>query len=175
MKDIRPTSGKVLQALFNILGDINGTKFLDLFAGTGHVGLEALKRGAESCVFVESIRPRADDIRKEVEKYYPVVAPDKGRETACGGGVILSLEVRRAVSWLVKREMKFDIIFADPPYNFGWCREILKIPGLEKLFADECVFILEHSSREKFEINNEIFELISRRDYGETCLSFIKS
>jgi len=141
MKDVRPTSGKVLQALFNILGDINGSKFLDLFSGTGHVGLEALKRGAESCVFVENVRPRADAIKK--------LSPDS---------LVLSLEVRRAVSWLVKREIKFDIIFADPPYNSGWCGEILKIPGLEQIFSDDCVFILEHSIREKFEINNEKFE-----------------
>ena len=157
MKDVRPTSGKVLQALFNILGDIKGAKFLDLFSGTGHVGIEALKRGAQSCVFVESVRPRADNIKK--------LSP---------ASLVLSLEVRRAVSWLVKRKMKFDIIFADPPYNSGWCEEILKISGLEKIFADDCVFILEHSSREKFEINNEIFELTSRRDYGETCLTFVK-
>ncbi|MBR2209520.1 MAG: 16S rRNA (guanine(966)-N(2))-methyltransferase RsmD [Synergistaceae bacterium] len=157
MKDVRPTSGKVLQALFNILGDIDGSKFLDLFAGTGHVGLEALKRGAESCVFVENVKNRADAIKK-----------------LSSDSLVLSLEVRRAVSWIVKREMKFNIIFADPPYNSGWCEEILKIPNLEKLFNNDCVFILEHSSREKFEINNEIFELISMREYGETCLTFLK-
>ena len=158
MKDVRPTSGKVLQALFNILGDINGLEFLDLFAGTGRIGLEALKRGAESCVFVESVKQRADAIKK--------LSPDS---------LILSLEVRRAVNMLVKRGMKFDIIFADPPYNSGWCGEILKIQNFEKLFNDDCVFVLEHSIREKFEINDGNFELISQREYGETCLSFVKA
>ena len=158
MKDVRPTSGKVLQALFNILGDINGFEFLDLFAGTGRVGLEALKRGAKSCVFVESIKQRADAIKK--------LSPDS---------LILSLEVRRAVNMLVKRGMKFDVIFADPPYNSGWCGEILKIQNLEKLFNDDCVFVMEHSSREKFETNDGSFELISCREYGETHLSFVKA
>ncbi|MBQ7559998.1 MAG: RsmD family RNA methyltransferase [Synergistaceae bacterium] len=157
MKDVRPTSGKVLQALFNILGDINGANFLDLFSGTGRVGLEALKHGAESCVFVESVKQRAEAIKK--------IAPDNA--------VILSLEIRRAVSWLVKREMKFNIIFSDPPYNSGWCDEILKLPNFEKLFADGCVFVIEHSSRETMSEKNN-FETISRRDYGETCLTFIK-
>ena len=158
MKDVRPTSGKVLQALFNILGDISGAKFLDLFAGTGRVGLEALKRGTESCVFVENIKNRAEAIKK--------FARDS---------LVLSLEIRRAVLWLVKREMKFNIIFADPPYNSGWCDEILKISGFEKLFADDCIFILEHSSREKFEIDkNSNFEIFSDREYGETSLTFIK-
>ncbi len=145
-----------MQALFNILGDINGAKFLDLFAGTGRVGLEALNRGAESCVFVESVRPRADAIKK--------ISPES---------LVLSLEVRRAITWLTKREMKFNIIFADPPYSSGWCEEIFKLPGLEKLFTDDCVFIIEHSSREIMNVN-ENFEIISRRDYGETCLTFLK-
>ena len=157
MKDVRPTSGKVLQALFNILGDISGANFLDLFSGTGRVGLEALKRGAKSCVFVESVKQRAEAIKK--------IAPDNA--------VILSLEIRRAVSWLVKREMKFNIIFSDPPYNSGWCDEILKLPNFEKLFAGGCVFVIEHSSRETMSATNN-FEIISRRDYGETCLTFIK-
>ena len=157
MKDVRPTSGKVLQALFNILGDISGANFLDLFSGTGRVGLEALKRGAESCVFVENIKSRAEAIKK--------IATDNA--------VILSLEISRAVSWLVKREIKFNIIFADPPYNSGWCDEILTLPNIEKLFADDCVFIIEHSSREPMNAKNN-FEIISRRDYGETCLTFLK-
>ena len=66
MKEVRPTSNKVLLALFNILGEkIRGCKFLDLFAGTGSIGLEAIKRGAESCVFVESVKARADSIKKK--------------------------------------------------------------------------------------------------------------
>lgn len=157
MKDVRPTSGKVLLALFSILGDINGAKFLDLFAGTGRVGLEALKRGASECVFVENIRPRANAIKK--------LSPDS---------LILSLEVRRAISWLIKHEKKFDVIFADPPYNAGWCDEILKLQGLEKIFADDCLLVIEHSSRENFKLNNANFDLISQRDYGETRLTFLK-
>ena len=157
MKDVRPTSGRVLSALFNILGGIEGKKFLDLFAGTGRVGLEALKRGAESCVFVESVKSRADAIKK----------------IAHGDSVILSLEIRRAVSWLVKRGMKFNIIFADPPYNSGWGGEILTLPNIEKLFDDDCLFIIEHSSRESININ-EKFELISERNYGETFLTLLK-
>ena len=159
MKEVRPTSGRVLSALFNILGDkVEGSKFLDLFAGTGHVGFEALKRGAESCVFVENVKLRAENIKK--------TAPEEN-------SIILSLEIRRAVSWLVKRGMKFNIIFADPPYNSGWCGEILTLQNFEKLFDDESIFIIEHSIREKMNINNENFELISTREYGETCLTFV--
>lgn len=157
MKDVRPTSGRVLSALFNILGDISGARFLDLFAGTGRVGLEALERGAGSCVFVESVKARADSIKN----FSP-------------GSLILSLEVRRAVSWLVKREMKFNIIFADPPYSCGWCDEIFEVPNLEKIFdPDDCVFVIEHSRREPLTPKNN-FEIVSQRDYGETCLTFLR-
>lgn len=160
MKDIRPTSGKVLAALFSILGGkIEGAKFLDLFAGTGHVGLEALRRGAELCVFVESVRARADDIRR-----------------LAGDNIVLGLEVRRAVSWLVKREIKFDVIFADPPYSSGWCDVIPELKDLSRLFSDGCVMIMEHSIREPLTLKDNInnLEIISHRDYGETCLTFLQ-
>lgn len=160
MKDVRPTSGRVLSALFSILGgEVNGSAFLDVFAGTGHVGLEAIKRGADSCVFIESVRSRADEIKRH-----------------SGDSIVLSLDVRRAVSWLVKRDMKFDIIFADPPYNSGWCDEFPGIKGLAELFDDECVLVIEHSVRENLTLNDNPnkLEIISHRDYGETQLTFMK-
>ena len=160
MKDVRPTSGRVLSALFSILGELNqDTRFLDVFAGTGHVGLEAMKRGAGSCVFIESLKSRADDIKRQA-----------------GDSLVLSLDVRRAVSWLVKRDMKFDIIFADPPYNSGWCEVLPALKDLDKIFDDGCVFVVEHSVREALTLNDNPYglEIISNRDYGETQLTFMR-
>ena len=156
IKDVRPTTGRALLALFSILGNIEGKNFLDLFAGTGQVGREALKRGAESCVFVESIKSRAENIKGKVKD-----------------SIVLSLDIRRAISWLVKREMTFDIIFADPPYNAGWCEELLTLQNLDKLFAPDCVFVFEHSVGEEL-LPPENFEIISERQYGQTCLTFLK-
>lgn len=160
MKDIRPTSGRVMSALFSILGGkVEGAKFLDLFAGTGRVGIEALRRGASECVFVESVKSRADEIRK-----------------IAGDCVMLSLEVRRAVSWLVKRDMKFGVIFADPPYNSGWCDELPAIQNLGGLFAEGGLMVVEHSVREAMTLSNNPhnLEVISTRDYGESCLTFLE-
>lgn len=160
IKDVRPTSSRVLSAMFSILGDkIQGAKFLDVFAGTGHVGMEALKRGAESCVFIESVKTRADEIKK-----------------LAGDSVVLSLDVRRGISWLVKREMKFDIIFSDPPYNSRWCDVFPAIKDLNLLFDDECILVIEHSVRENLTLkdNPNKLEIISEREYGETSLTFIK-
>lgn len=160
MKDVRPTSGKVLQALFNILGDINNFKFLDLFAGTGRVGLEALARGAEFIAFVESVRDRADKI-KSLKILNNL------------NSLILSLEVKRAVTWLAKREYKFDVIFADPPYNLDWGKNFLALNNLDKLLTPESILVFERSKREDLILNLN-YELISTRDYGETVLEFLK-
>ena len=161
MKEVRPTSGRVLAALFNILGELDESKkFLDVFAGTGRVGLEALKRGAGECVFVESVKARAEEIKKS--------APQNS--------LILSLEVRRALSWLIKREKKFDIIFADPPYNSNWPDTLINLPNLTAIFEPDAIFILEHSIREPLTLANNPnnLELISTREYGETSLTFMR-
>lgn len=186
MKDVRPTSGRVLSALFSILGEkVEGAKFLDLFAGTGRVGLEALKRGAASCVFVESVKSRADELRGRAGGLAGREGMTNGQHSDAGRGevIVLSLEVRRAVSWLVKRAMKFDVIFADPPYNSGWCEVLPSLQNLRNLFADDAVFVIEHSSREKFSDSDSLsdsekpnfLEIISVREYGETCLTFLKA
>ena len=158
MKDVRPTTNKVLRALFNILGDkVIDSKFLDLFSGTGRVGLEAIRHGASSCVFVESVKSRADSIRKQINS-----------DTA----IILSLEIRRALSWLVKRGMRFNIIFADPPYNSGWGEVLTSLANLEDIFDDDALLIIEHSIREK--INSHNLQIVLIKEYGETCLTFMK-
>lgn len=156
MKDVRPTSGRVLNALFSILGPLDGASFLDLFAGTGRVGLEAAERGASHVVWVEAVRQRAREI-----------------EAKAGENTVLSLELRRAVSWLGKRGMKFDVIFADPPYNDGWGAELLCVRGLRDLLAGGGTMIIEHSSREEIVLMPQ-WELVSCRDYGETKLTILR-
>ena len=143
MKEVRPTSGRVLLALFSILdsmrgavGSLEGARFLDLFAGTGRVGLEALRRGAASVVFVESVRARAQAIERSVP------------HTASGGAEVLDLELRRAVAWLRRRKRVFDVVFADPPYHEGWGAALLDVGGLSELLAPDGVMVVEHASRE---------------------------
>ena len=159
MKDVRPTSSRVLLALFSMLGQMEGRSFLDLFAGTGRVGLEAARRGASSVVFVESVKSRASAIENEAKREANDVT-------------VLSLELRRAVSWLLKREMKFDVIFADPPYNDGWGAELLSVKGIDGLLSPGGVFVAEHSAREELALAPS-WTLERRRDYGETVLSFL--
>ena len=145
--DLRPTSSKVRLALFNILYNINDLRFLDLFAGTGEVGLDALKKGAREVIFVEKNKKRASDIRKKVSKYFSnfkVYSED-------------------SIKFLRDFNGKFNIIFADPPYNYLNYQKLIDL-AMEKL-EDNGVFVLEHKSSNSFGADDE-------RKYGDTVLSF---
>jgi len=164
MKDVRPTSGKVLLALFSILGGANGLEnvsFLDLFAGTGRVGIEALKRGASSVVMVEVLKDRA----RAIENAIPFADADKS--------LVLSLELRRAIAWLAKRDALFDVIFADPPYNEGWGASLLHIKNMEKILKPGGVLVIEHATREALDVP-PLWAVRDIRAYGENTLTFVE-
>ncbi len=157
MKEMRPTTGKVALALFNILGNLHGRSFLDLFSGSGQIAFSAAKRGAGPVSLVESERKRFGDIIKK--------APD--------GVKCLNMDVRRAVARLAKSGESFDVIFADPPYNLGWGKELIElISASESLLADSGVFVFEHSDEEEPLPMNEALWEREDRQYGGTVLSF---
>ncbi|NPA53636.1 MAG: methyltransferase domain-containing protein [Aquificae bacterium] len=148
MKDLRPTSNLVKQALFNILYDVSDTSFCDLFAGTGEIGITALKKGANSVIFVEKNKKRASDIKKKVSKLsknYKVLSTD----------VIKFLKNYKGEP--------FDIIFADPPYDYKQYNQLIDL-ALKNL-KDGGFFILEHRAGKSFGAEEE-------RKYGDTVLSF---
>ena len=159
MKEVRPTSGKVLQALFNILGqDLTDQRFLDLFAGTGRVGLEAHQRGAR-VVAVESDRRRSTLLAR--------MAPPQGFE-------VRPLDVRRALPQMARDGEALHVVFADPPYHLGWVKQFLELwaetPSL--LLPGGCL-VLEHSKRES--IPAGWGQPGETRVYGETLLTLFRS
>jgi len=164
MKEVRPTSGKSLLALMSILeskGKLYNCTFLDLFAGTGRVGIEALKHGAGMVYFAETLKSRAGEIKHRIPSEYNEIS------------AVLALELRRALSWLTKRGVTFDVIFADPPYNEGWNQTL--VPIMEKnhaLLKDDGMFIYEHSALES--IDYDAWKLMESRFYGESALTFFK-
>ncbi|MBN1334038.1 MAG: RsmD family RNA methyltransferase [Synergistales bacterium] len=161
MKDVRPTAGKVLQALFNILGPMAGRSFLDLFSGTGRVSLEAYKRGASSVYAIESVRSRCQNIRK-------TMAGETKEDLH-----LLCMDVRRALTWLSRKKLVFDIVFADPPYHEGWPGELLLLMEEKKeILRPGGELIIEHSVREMPPDTEEVFMLKDQRRYGDTILSF---
>jgi 16S rRNA (guanine(966)-N(2))-methyltransferase RsmD len=160
----RPTTDKVRQALFNILGERTaGSRFLDLFAGSGAVGLEALSRGARSAVFVEGARPALEALRMNLRA---LEAEERGR--------VLPLDWRAALKRLQAEGAPFDLVFADPPYRMSssrsgenslfrhFPRAILRPGGL---------LILESFARDQ-EPAEEGLRLFRRAEYGQTALSF---
>jgi 16S rRNA (guanine(966)-N(2))-methyltransferase RsmD len=161
MKEVRPTSGRVLSALFSILGGVDGTDFLDLFAGTGRVGIEALKRGASSVVLMETLRDRARAVAQAI--------PGEFADRA----TVLSLEFRRGVAWLVRRGRVFDVVFADPPYREGWGASLLRLGTLPKILKEGGVMVVEHASREELVVP-EPWAVTEDRVYGETALTFLR-
>jgi len=147
MRQLRPTSSKVRQALFNVLYDVSDLSFLDLFAGTGEIGITALKKGAKPVYFVEIEKKRANDIKKKASKFskeFKVIPVD-------------------AVRFLKNTQNKFDIIFADPPYDYKDYEKLINL-ALDRL-NERGVFILEHRSKQTFNADKE-------KKYGETMLSF---
>lgn len=157
----RPTSGRLKKSLFDVLSSrLPGTRVLDLYAGSGSLGLEALSRGAESAVFVERGRPACEAIRKNI------------RELGVGGRAeILSKDVWSALSKLVHREEHFDLVFADPPYRSGESDRLLRYLGEKDLLHPGGLVVLEH--HHKRELRDRYGSLVRLRmlKAGESTLT----
>jgi len=162
--DVRPTTDRVREALFNILvRSVPGASFLDVCAGSGAVGIEALSRGAARAVFVERSNRNIQLIRSNLE----VTRLADRAETFRGEAKVVLLE-------LAEREQQFDVIFADPPYQSDLVVEITWLVADLDLLQEDGLFVLEHSSHRS--IPEDIgLTLLSRRHYGDTTLSFYTS
>lgn len=149
--DTRPTKEMVREALFSSLGNISGDVFLDLFSGSGAVGIEALSRGAE--VFFNDKDSRAvgviyqnlTKIGYEKEKY---------------------VSQKDSVSFLKECEKTFSIIFCDPPYAYSYKEELFHIVQTKKLLTQNGYLIYEESSRSPLQENIGDFEAIKVKKYG---------
>ena len=158
---IRPALDKVKGAIFNILYDVAGQKIMDLFAGTGSVGLEALSRGAVSCLFIDQLPEALTLLRKNIEH--------------CGfeaSAAVLRLEVPREL----RRAQKFgpfDLIFVDPPYDKDLVNPTLTAIAREKILAPGGKVVVEHSPREAI-LPGVGLTLFDQRKYGQTIVAFLK-
>lgn len=159
---IRPTSQKVREALFDILRtDIEGTFFLDLFAGTGAIGIEALSRGAKKAIFID----------KEV-KCIKIIKENLERTKNSQNALFYKIDFSAGLKLLAKEKYLLDYIFLDPPYSRGLVNisliEIAKLPILKK----NGLIIAQHFKKEKVMENLDNLKLFDQRRYGECYLSF---
>jgi 16S rRNA (guanine(966)-N(2))-methyltransferase RsmD len=156
---VRPTEGRVREALFSILGPaVCGASFLDLFAGCGAVGLEAASRGAGRVLQVDGAATVVRDLQRTVGALWP------------RGITVVRLDLPRQLDGL--EAGRFDWAFADPPYAFAAYDELLA--ALPRLLAPGGTAIVEHDVRRALPATVPGLELATTRRYGESALSFYR-
>lgn len=157
---VRPTPDKVREALFAILGsEVDGCRFLDLFAGTGAVGLEALSRGGATADFVEQSRSVIRCLRDNIDAL-----------GFAGQARVWTGRLPAILGALVEAGLTFDIVYADPPYERGQLDRLLAVPALTMLTGAGATLVVEHRFGERFE--SGLWEVRETRRYGDTALSF---
>ena len=159
---IRPTSDKVREAIFNILGPrVLGAQVLDLFAGTGALTLEALSRGAAGAVLVDEDGAALGVLRENLES---LGIKERVR--------VLALPVAGALRKLAAQGARFSLIFLDPPYGRGWAQKTLKALEASGLLMPDASIVAEHSHREALLEHLGGLCLIQTRRYGDTQVAF---
>ena len=162
-QSLRPTSDRVKESIFNILREeIEGRMVLDLFAGTGNLGIEALSRGAKKVIFVEKARHALGLIQRNLAQF--------GLEER---SEVLPLDATRAIGILKQRGKTFDLIFMDPPYEKGLIEKTLMTLTSYQICHRGSILVIEHHRREPLPSVAHGWDLIRQRLMGETVISFL--
>jgi len=163
---VRPTADRVKEALFSILvsrlGEFEEMRVLDLFAGTGNLGIEALSRGAGFALFVDSHRDSVQLIQKNLEL-----------TGMSARAKVVSQEAPAALSWLARSEPPFHLIFLDPPYHEGLAVRVLELLGASPLVDAGTTVVAEFAAQEDIPRSFGRLQESERRIYGDTALSFL--
>ena len=160
---IRPTADRTREALFNIIGqDLSGLKVLDLFAGTGSLGLEALSRKAQHAVFIDNYQHAINLIKKNL--------------LTCGFqdiGTILKKDLKKGLA-LNHPELSrhFDLVFLDPPYGKNMITSLLKELSTSDILSNRSRVVAELSKHEKLPHCFGTLEMADSRQYGDTRINF---
>jgi 16S rRNA (guanine(966)-N(2))-methyltransferase RsmD len=159
----RPTTDFLREALFNLLERPVDYNFLDLFAGSGSVGLEALSRMAKSATFVEKNKILIDVIRENASLC--------GFSEKC---LFIHADVQSALRDLCRKKCRYDVIFADPPYHQGLIEETLLALKKYSVLQDRGTLVIQHSNREPLPTLENGWSVGDQRKYGDNYLSFIR-
>jgi len=162
-RGIRPTRDNVREAIFNVIAsDIRGSRVLNLFAGSGAFGIEAISRGASYALFVDNSSSATSVIRRNLKSL--------GLQHAARAGVITK-DARLALRSLSNSREIFDIVFLDPPYYKGWVRKCLKYLYLYDILTQPNLIIAEHFKKDRLPDQPEGLKLRRRLSYGDTAIS----
>lgn len=162
-QSLRPTSDRVKGSIFNILRkQIEERMVLDLFAGTGNLGIEALSRGAKKVIFVEKGRHALGLIQRNLAQF------GLGERSE-----VLPTDANRAIGILNQRGKTFDLIFMDPPYEKGLIEKTLTKLNSHQIYHRDSVLVIEHHRRELLPPVLNRWNLIRQRRMGDTVISFL--
>lgn len=155
--DTRPTSDKIKEAVFHVIGPyFTGGKGLDLYAGSGSLGIEALSRGVESVTFIDRSNDAIRTIRKNIRNL------QLEKNTA-----VYRNNALRAVEILAKKDEKFDIIFIDPPYDSKDYTKVLKRIQQLNLANEACYIYVEHSPTKEYLYDEVYYDVFFKREYSQ--------
>ena len=163
-RSIRPTADRLRESIFNIISScIQGAIVLDLYAGTGAFGIEALSRGAETAVFIDNSKAALSVIQDNIRS----CAFDNR-------AIIVKWDVKRNLNCLKStRSNAFNLVFLDPPYNRGLIKPSLINLDDSRSLKKEAVIVVEHSSVEPIPVSLIPFKITDQKKYGKTLVSFL--
>lgn len=163
--DTRPTTDRIKETLFNMINnELYDCMFLDLFSGSGGIGIEALSRGARKAVFVENNKKAVMCIKENLEKTHFSLE-----------GEVWEDDVIRAIRKAENNNMKFDFIFMDPPYNRLIEKEVLTRLKDSTILNEDTTIIVEASMETDFDYLYHMgYELIKRKEYKSNVHMFLK-
>jgi 16S rRNA (guanine966-N2)-methyltransferase len=154
---IRPTKALVREAIFNIIRKrICDAEILDIFAGSGALGIEAVSRGAKSCVFVEK-KPK-------------ILLLNIQNLSLMNNTEVIKSDFRAGCRRV--KGKKFDVIFLDPPYNRNYVQQTIKLISQYSLLKEDGIIVAEHCTEEEFDVPENLSK-IKERSYGDTAVTFI--
>ncbi|HBF36888.1 MAG TPA: 16S rRNA (guanine(966)-N(2))-methyltransferase RsmD [Firmicutes bacterium] len=160
---LRPTADRIKEALFNIISpQVDEADFLDLFAGSGAIGIEALSRNAKTVVFSDANPASIQLLKNNIHFLDP---SDSFR--------IIGLPVERTLAILGKELLVFDLIFLDPPFQAGLLPKTIELILKYHLLKDNGILIIEHPRQLSFNIPSAL-EIQLTRDYGGISLTLLK-
>lgn len=159
---VRPAMDRARQTIFNILAarmDLEGIAALDLFAGSGSLGLEALSRGARRAVFIESSREANRLLEATIQRF------------GCADQAeVLTMDAQQ---FLASSRERFDLVFADPPYSYPHTAGMPDAIIGGRHLADRGILLIEHATGQAFPAS-DLWELFTDRRFGRTTLSFFR-
>lgn len=163
--ETRPTTDRIKETLFNMIqNDIYGCSFLDLFSGSGGIGIETLSRGSKQCVFVDNNSKAVDVINDNLEF-------TKLQENA----VVLNKSYELAIAMLEDQNYSFDIVFMDPPYDKGLEKNVLELLKKSVIINNDTIIIVEASLDTSFDYLDSLgFVLYKEKTYKTNKHLFIK-